>query len=67
MRDIEKELSVDLPLAKAYYSASQKISDFIGKQNDLEVSSIMRMPDVISQFANEIDEQEIAKIITKNK
>jgi len=65
MRDIEKELSVDLPLAKAYYSASQKISDFIGKQNDLEVSSIMRMPDVISQFANEIDEQEIAKIIVE--
>ena len=62
-RNIDKELKVDLPLAKAYYVASQKIAEHIGKQSDLEVSSIMRMPDVISQFAGEIDEKEIASIV----
>lgn len=64
-RNIDKQLKTDLPLAKAYYEASQKIATYIGKQNDLEVSSIMRMPDVVSQFANEIDEEEIASVISQ--
>lgn len=62
-RNIDKELGVDLPLAKAYFEASQKVAEYIGKENDLAVSQIIRMPEVVSQFSSEIDESEISEIV----
>jgi len=64
-RNVEKELGVDLPLAKAYYDAAQKIAKHVGIENDLSVAQIVRMQDVVSQFSSEIDEEEIAKIISQ--
>lgn len=53
-RVCEKTVSVDLPLAKAYYDASVKISDYLGIENDFTVGQIMRSPDVID-FTNDSD------------
>lgn len=63
-RDVEKELSTDLPLAKAYYNSSIAIAESLGVENDLTVSRIMRMPDVISHIASDIDEDQIRDILT---
>lgn len=62
-RDIEKQLGTDLALAKAYYSSAKLISEELGIENDLTVSRIMRMPDVVSQIADENDEEELKNII----
>ena len=62
-REIEKELGTDISLAKAYYKSAQLISESLSIENDLTVSRIIRMPDVISQIASELDEEEIKKIV----
>ncbi len=62
-REIEKELGTDILLAKAYYKSAQTIADSLQIENDLSVSRIMKMPDVVSQIANNIDEEEIKKIV----
>ena len=64
-REVEKELTTDLALAKAYYSAANKIADSLNIENDLTVSRIMKMPEVISHIANEVDEDEIRGIIVQ--
>lgn len=63
MRGGDKQIGVDLPLAKAYYEAAQKISEHLGIENDLTVLAIMRSPDVISSLDNETDEEELKKIV----
>ncbi len=47
MREKESAIEVDLEKAVAYYNASKLISDKLGLQNDMSVSSIMRSPDVL--------------------
>jgi len=58
-RDCEKNVNVDLPLAKAYYDASVKIADYLGIENDFTVGQIMRSPEVID-FSNDRDDDENA-------
>ena len=65
MRETDKELGVDIPLAKAYYDAAKKISDSLGIENDFTVASIMRAPDVITAFQSETDEEELKEIVVK--
>ena len=62
-REIEKELGTDLALAKAYYNSAQLIAQALNIENDLSVSRIIRMPDVVSQIANEADEDAIREIV----
>lgn len=62
MRERDKELGVDLPLAEAYYSAAQKIAEHLGIENDFTVASVMRSPDVITAFQAENDEEELKNI-----
>lgn len=62
MRGCDKQIGVDLPLAKAYYEAAQKIADHLHIENDFTVASIMRSPDVITAFQGEDDEEELKKI-----
>ena len=52
-REREKTVNVDLMLAKAYYDASVKISDYLGIENDFTVGQIMRSPDVIDFSADD--------------
>lgn len=63
LRETDKELGVDVPLAKAYYEAAKKISDALGIENDFTVASIMRSPDVITAFQSESDENELKQIV----
>ncbi|MBR3863784.1 MAG: YicC family protein [Clostridia bacterium] len=62
-RDVEKQLGTDLALAKAYYKSAEQISSHLGIENDLTVSRIMRMPEVVSQIADEVDENVIKQIV----
>jgi uncharacterized protein (TIGR00255 family) len=62
-RDVEKELGTDVALAKAYYNSAQLLSQSLGIENDLTVSKIIRMPDVVSQIASEVDENAIREIV----
>lgn len=64
-REEEKELGTDLLLAKAYYKSAELIANELQIPNDLTVSRIMRMPDVVSQIASDIDEEKIKEIITQ--
>ena len=64
-REIEKELGTDVALAKAYYNSASLIADKLNIENDLTVSRIMRMPDVVSQIASETDEEAIKVILTE--
>ncbi len=64
-REIEKELGTDVALAKAYYNSASLIADELNIENDLTVSRIMRMPDVVSQIASETDEEAIKVILTE--
>ncbi len=64
MRESENRLGVDLPLAKAYYEAAQKISEYLNIENDFSVAQIMRSPDVItSATSEEEDEEELKNIV----
>lgn len=56
-RECKKNVNVDLPLAKAYYDASVKISDYLGIENDFTVAQIMRSPDVIDFSDNSGDDE----------
>lgn len=62
-RDVEKELGTDVALAKAYYNSAQLLSQSLGVENDLTISKIIRMPDVVSQIASEVDENAIREIV----
>ena len=62
-RDVEKELGTDVALAKAYYKSAQILSESLGIENDLTISKIIRMPDVVSQIASEVDENAIREIV----
>ena len=62
-RDVEKELGTDVALAKAYYKSAQILSESLGIENDLSISKIIRMPDVVSQIASEVDENAIREIV----
>lgn len=65
MREKEKSLSVDLPLAKAYYDASVKIADELGIENDFSVAQIMRLSDVVNSCDDDEESDELRGIIEK--
>ncbi|MBP5193852.1 MAG: YicC family protein [Clostridia bacterium] len=57
-RERPVDLNVDLPLAKGYYQAARTLSDNIpGIENDFTVSSLMRMPEVVTQKSVESNEE----------
>ncbi|MBE5764321.1 MAG: YicC family protein [Clostridiales bacterium] len=62
-RDVEKELGTDVALAKAYYNSASLIAQSLNIENDLSVSKIVRMPEVVSQIASEADEDAIREIV----
>ncbi len=47
-REKPADISVDLNLASGYYQAAEKIAKNLDLTNDLTVSNILRMPDVLS-------------------
>ncbi len=47
-REKESQLDVDFEKAESYYKASNQIAEKLGLNNDITVSSIMRLPDVVT-------------------
>ncbi|MBQ7408726.1 MAG: YicC family protein [Clostridia bacterium] len=62
-REDKKTLGTDIALAKAYYGAAEEIAQALGIENDLSVSRIMKIPEVVSQISDQSDEEEIKQII----
>jgi len=63
-RERPVSLNVDKALAKGYADAARIISEEVGwVENDLTVSSLMRLPDVITQENTETDEDLLPVII----
>lgn len=56
-REKRGSFSVDMPLAAAYVDAANRLSEaFPSVENDLTLTAIMRMPDVVKQEETEIDD-----------
>ena len=55
-RERTVELNVDVPLARSYFEAAKTLAGEIeGVPNDLTVTSLMRLPDVVTQKTAECD------------
>lgn len=63
LREREKNVSVDLPLAKAYYEAAKELAKYIGAENDLSVTQLMRVPDIIDYSNDDDDDLELENAI----
>ncbi len=62
-RERNVELNVDMSLAKSYANAATQILNEVnGVENDLTVTSLMRMPDVISQ-KNTVNDEGLEDIV----
>lgn len=47
IREKERNLSLDIGRAKSYYEISKRVSEELGLVNDVTVTGIMRLPDVV--------------------
>ena len=56
-------VTVNMPLAKAYYDAFLQMSNELGVENSLSVNDIARFPDVLSVHKDEEDEQKIVDAV----
>lgn len=56
-------VTVNMPLAKAYYDAFLQMSNELGIENSLSVNDIARFPDVLSVHKDEEDEQKIVDAV----
>lgn len=56
-------VTVNMPLAKAYYDAFMQMSNELGIENSLSVNDIARFPDVLSVHKDEEDEQKIVDAV----
>lgn len=63
MRDNQKNIQPDINLAKAYYQAAVQISESLNLENDLTLSRIIRMPDVINNTPADIADEELKNIV----
>lgn len=59
----EKTVSVDFPLAKAYYEAAKELAEYIGVENDFTVAQLMRTPDIIGYSNDDEDDSELENAI----
>lgn len=62
-RQDKVDVSVDYALATKYFEIANKISELIGKQNNVGANELMHMTDVINPIANEQDEEFLATLV----
>lgn len=53
IREKERNLSLDLGRAKSYYEISKRVSEELGLVNDVTVTGIMRLPDVVTDNSSD--------------
>lgn len=63
MRDNQKNIQPDINLAKAYYQAAVQISETLGLENDLTLSRLIRMPDVLTNSSADIEDEKLKEIV----
>jgi uncharacterized protein (TIGR00255 family) len=56
--EVEKRMTLNLPLIEAYYHDLREMTDRVGMPNPDFLNSIMRIPDVLKQENSELDENE---------
>jgi uncharacterized protein (TIGR00255 family) len=56
--EVEKRMTLNIPLIEAYYHDLKQMSDRVGMTNPDFLNSIMRIPDVLKQENSELDENE---------
>lgn len=62
-RNDSKIISVDASLVEGYIKAAKQISEQTGAKNDLTVSQILKLPDVVSIEDNESDETDLKQLL----
>jgi uncharacterized protein (TIGR00255 family) len=62
-REDSKEVNVDMALVSAYLKAGRKIAAATGIEDDLTVSQMVRLPDVISYEEKEDDSRAIEELL----
>lgn len=53
IREKERNLSLDIGRAKSYYEISKRVSEELGLVNDVTVTGIMRLPDVVTDNSSD--------------
>ncbi len=53
IREKERNLSLDIGRAKSYYEISKRISEELGLVNDVTVTGIMRLPEVVTDNSSD--------------
>lgn len=62
-REGKKTLNIDFDLAKQYINAARLIRNEIGVQDNFCTAEVLRMPDVVTQVAEEEDEELLAELL----
>mgnify|MGYP000428862096 CR=1 FL=1 len=62
-RQDKAEVTVDYALATKYFEIATKISELIGKENNVAANELMRMSDIITPTTSEQDEEFLAKLV----
>ena len=63
--EADKEITVNLELAKNYYDAINSLSETLGLKNDVSVMGIARYPDVLVPMQKEEDEEAVWETVKK--
>lgn len=61
-----KTVIVDMPLIKAYLKAAEELGECAGIQNDLTVTSLMRLPDAVVYEDENADEDALRTLLYTN-
>ena len=61
-REGEKEVSINTPLAKAYYNEFKKLADELNVPSDDLLNKVLSMPEILKNTANEPGEEEINEV-----
>lgn len=57
-------ISIDYDLARQYVDAAKQLSEKFGVTNNLYANEILRIPEVVTQVANEEDEATLSELLT---
>ncbi|MEG1608935.1 MAG: YicC/YloC family endoribonuclease, partial [Clostridia bacterium] len=58
-------ISVDYDLAGAYMSAADKLATTLGKSSNFGVAEVLRMPEVVSQSVNDVDDEVLNNLVVE--
>lgn len=64
-REDKCSLRIDYDLAKQYVDAAKQLSDKFGVVNNLYANEILRIPEVVTQVANEEDEGTLSQLLVE--